>query len=278
MAYYNYKRSRHGGYSRSVGHERALQHIHEAEELSRELGGTDKDVKAYFFNLPKSKLKSILDIYENKYGFSKREYAEDTFNDWKYGRRKMSGLVAGRLFNLLPPRMPLKDKHSLVEKLWEKYCPKSNKALLVGPNAKEEEISNSIRSHLMEVVKEYQIPEPLERRFQWLSAGDVNVQQQLLNYFLQREKDLITQGMKDRVPVLLGHLREHGSNTQKLEQNITIGKHSLDIHFNSKNNGVRFVEPSSHKIHGSKSSTGKWIWKIVGWGIFAIIMLRACYG
>ena len=184
----------------------------------------------------------------------------------------------GRLFNLLPPHMPIRDKYSLVEKLWEKYCPKSNKVLLVGPNAKEDEITNGIRVHLMEVVKEYQIPEPLERRFQWLSAGDVNVEQQLLNHFLQRERDLITQGMKDRVPVLLGHLKEHGSNTQKLEQNITIGKHSLLIRFESNNNGVRLVEPSSMKIHRSESSTSKWIWQIVGWGIFGIIILRACYG
>ena len=44
--------------SRSAGLERALQHIEEAKQLTRELGGTDKDVKEYFFSLPTNELKA----------------------------------------------------------------------------------------------------------------------------------------------------------------------------------------------------------------------------
>ena len=104
--------------SRSVGHERALQHIKEAEQLSQELGGTDKDVKAYFFSLPTHQLRTILDAYEAKYGRKPREYAEVTLPKWRSGRVKMSGMNASRLFNLLPPRMPLPEKYKLTENLW----------------------------------------------------------------------------------------------------------------------------------------------------------------
>ena len=56
---------RHKSYgNRSVGLERALKHIREAETLSSELGGTDKDVKEYFFSLPLQflSLKLLLNI------------------------------------------------------------------------------------------------------------------------------------------------------------------------------------------------------------------------
>ena len=42
---------RRRGRRRNYGQERALQHIQEAKDLSRELGGTDEDVKSYFFSL-----------------------------------------------------------------------------------------------------------------------------------------------------------------------------------------------------------------------------------
>jgi hypothetical protein len=65
---YNY-RGRH-----RRGRDRALQHIAEAREFSREVGGADEDVKKYFFSLPSNQLRSILDEYEKKYGRKAREY------------------------------------------------------------------------------------------------------------------------------------------------------------------------------------------------------------
>ena len=49
---------------KNIGLERALKHIEEANILSEELGGTDKDVKEYFFSLPENKLKNYLEIME----------------------------------------------------------------------------------------------------------------------------------------------------------------------------------------------------------------------
>ncbi len=194
--------------------------------------------------------------------------------NWETSRVKMSGLVAGRLFNLLPPFMPLKDKYTLVEKLWREYCPKSHKIIVIGPKAQEKEITYTIRSYLLNVVEDYNIPEPLERRFNWLSQGDVNVKQQILNYFLQKEKDLIVRGMKERIPVLLKHIRQHGAITSKLNQQIIIGKHKLDLQFSPKSSGVQLKEPSSFRS-SSSSGSDYWgcLWIIIGIIVFLIIVL-----
>ena len=74
----SYSSGRYRSKRRSLGHERALEHIREAQALSQELGGTDVDVKKYFFSLSAIQLKGILDKYEMQYGNSAREYAEKT--------------------------------------------------------------------------------------------------------------------------------------------------------------------------------------------------------
>jgi len=272
---YGRPRRRYRRYSDSVGLERALEHIREAEELSRELGGTDKDVKKYFFSLQPDKLRKIFEEYGRKYGRIKQEYAEETFHSWKTGRVKMSGLVAGRLFNLLPPRMPLKDKYVLVEHLWKEYCPKSDKVLLVGADTNDEGIIDTIQSHLMNAVVNYEIPEPLQRRFNWLAAGDVDVKQQLLNYLLQKEKELILHAVKHRIPVLLNHLREHGSVTQKMHQQIEIGKHKLELQFSPKKSGIRLMNRSDLWL--SKASSSNFDWGCLIWIILGILFIYLVY-
>ena len=62
-----YARSR-GYRGRNQGMERALKHIEEGREFSREIGGTDEDVKAYFFQLNPSELSQILSEYGRLYG------------------------------------------------------------------------------------------------------------------------------------------------------------------------------------------------------------------
>lgn len=261
-----YSGSAYHGYQRSIGHERALEHIREAEELSKELGGTDRDVKAYFFSLPPAKLRNILDQYEREYGHSKREYAEIALPQWRSGRKKMSGLVAGRLYSMLPPRMPIDTKYSLVENLWEVYSPKSHKVLTVGPDAQTEDVVEAMQSHVMNTVKHYTIPEPLERRFNWLSMGDVQVKQKLLNYLLDLEKQRAVVGARQQVPVMLRHLREHGSITHRLAHTIEIGKHKFELQYVSAATGIRISDPRPYSSSMSRPSTERsyaWVWWLV---------------
>jgi hypothetical protein len=89
---YRYGPRRGYGYSRhSLGSEYARRHIEQARQLSEELGGSDEDVKKYFFRLPSQELRPILDAYEQRYGRVAREYAERTLPRWRSREVTMSG-------------------------------------------------------------------------------------------------------------------------------------------------------------------------------------------
>lgn len=274
--YYRTRSNKRYGYrQRSIGHERALQHIREAEELSEELGGIDEDVKKYFFSLSGKELKAVLYQYDNRYGRIPREYAEKTIPLWRSGRRKMSGLVADRLFKLLPPRMPLDTKYNLVKTLWEKYSPRSNKRLRIGPGTDANEIIEAVKSQLLEMVVNYKIPDQLEHRFRWLSSGDVNVYQKLLNHFQNIEKSLIIEGTQAKLPIILKHLREHEQITQKISHHIEIGKHKLEMRFDNKAAGITFEDPT---LSGLSMHSSLYIGcLIVAVIVIVIIILMAIY-
>ena len=125
-------RGRSKRYKISIGHQKALEHIHEARVLTQELGGTDTDVKEYFFNLSTDQLKVVFDRYESENGKRAREYSETTYKKWASGKVHMSGLVAERLFGILPTTMPLEAKYKLTKSLWYHVGPSSTKTFYVG--------------------------------------------------------------------------------------------------------------------------------------------------
>jgi hypothetical protein len=257
-----YRGNRNQSYNRrSIGHERALEHIREAEALSKELGGTDQDVKQYFFSLHAAHLRGILDKYESKYGKAAREYADKTLPSWKSGKVHMSGMVAERLFNLLPPAMPLDTKFRLTESLWKHVGPSSNKKFYVGLDANLEDITSRVKAHLEDVVIHYQIPSSMEARFNWLSQGDVTVKQQLLNHFRQQEKALLSEALRTQLPILMGHLNsEKGNLTTQTAQVLKVGKHEVQVIVSSGVNGVSETAP----IRTTDSSDYSWIWWMAG--------------
>ena len=257
---------------RITGYERALQHIREAEKLSKELGGTDEDVKQYFFSLPPNKLQAILKDYGIQYGKSKRDYAEETLPLWRTGKRKMSGLVASRLFNLLPPRMPLEVKYELTKRLWEQYSPISHRILRIGPNSSEQDIMNKVEEHLVHTIAHYSIPQPLEQRFKWLSMGDVQVQQQLLNHLLDVETLQAIELIQQQVPILLNHIQNQGKYTQRLSQSIEIGKHKFDIVFD-KNSSDTKIEAPQRFASTSHSRVNRWFWFWLVAGVFLLLWI-----
>lgn len=262
-----YPRS-YGKYSRTYeyyngGREAAMRHIEEAQRLSEELGGTDKDVKNYVFNLPPQQLRAVLDAYGSKFGADKRAYAEATMPAWRSGRRKMSGLVASRLYELLPPLMPMSAKYELVKTLWEQYSPRSHKVLRIGPDASEPAIIAAVRDHIVSTILNYKIPGPLGKRFKWLAMGDVTGQQQLLNHFLDMEKELAVKGAQVQLPVMLKHLRQSGSTIGRLNQSIEIGNHRFDLSFEAKASGVNLEDPRTHRP-SSKGGDWSWLWWVAG--------------
>ncbi len=256
------KRSRSHSYTRSsIGHEKAREHIQEAEALSRELGGTDQDVKRYFFSLSPHELTGILDKYEQQNGKKAREYAEETLPKWKNGQVHMSGMVAERLFKLLPPTMPLQAKFQLTESLWGHVGPASTKTYYIGLDADLENVCQRVKQHLEEVAIPYKISSSMEARFDWLSQGDVGVKQQLLNYFRRQEKLLLSEALRTQLPVLLNHLHsEKGNLTTHSTQVLKVGKHEVRMVVNERINGISETAPARLVEEGSYS----WIWWSIG--------------
>jgi hypothetical protein len=231
--------------SRDIGRERALQHIEDYRRLEAELGGSVEDVKQYFFSLHPHQLRGILDAYGRQYGAQARDYAERTIRRWQNGEVHMAGQTAERLFRLLPSRMPLAAKYQLVESLWNHVGPKSKRTLCVGLDASIEQVTEAVRKHMDDVVTHFRIPEQLERRFEWLAAGDSHVKQDLLNHLQQYEKQLVAEGARVQIPVMIEHLRnEGGQYIHRLAQVLRIGNHELELALDKTASGVAIAEPT----------------------------------
>jgi hypothetical protein len=265
MGRYRRYRSRY----RDIGIERAMQHIQEARELSRELGGTDEDVKEYFFSLRPSQLLRILDAYEGLYGKEARKYAEETIPAWRSGRRKMSGQNAARLFHLLPRFMPLERKYALVESLWTKFAPRSEYSVCFGRNADARAITELVRNHVNQTVNEHNIPDNLQRRFKWLADGDSQVMQQLLNHFLMRDRQQAIEVSSALVHLILPHI-QNGDELKGFRRELKIGGHKVHVFFDSRATEVkltagqpRYIAPASYSWIGGLilvAAIGALIW------------------
>lgn len=266
---YRRRSSSRRGFNNSRGDEFARRHIEEAEAFTREMGGVDQDVKKYFFELSSERLSSILSEYRVIYGQAAGQYAYDTLRLWKSGSRRMSGLVAKRLFELLPRRMPLPDKYKLVESLWRIKGPSSSKQLFVGTDATGEEVRQIVEQHFNEIVTPHQIPSHIALRFKWLSEGDVKIQQDLYNYYSSLDKSLVVKGLEQRIPMLMNEIGK--SLGTSISQTVRIGNHELTLSFHGGPGKITISAPAaaSSWIGGY----GCLIWIAIG--IFFIYMLMS---
>lgn len=250
--------------------------------LSAELGGTDHDVKNYFFGLSPAELRPILEEYGRNYGASAREYAELTLPKWRAGSVAMSGMVASRLFSLLPPRMPLESKYKLTEDLWSHVGPSSNKAIRVGRDATLDDVLQVVQDHMKHVVVNYVVPEGINRRFEWLAAGDVQLKQQLLNRLQDAERELVIQAVRQQFPVMRNHASgPDGEYTERLAQTVKVGKHELELAFDQSAEGVRLEEPSRRspvRLPAARAPDLTWLWWVAGIGVALLIVLSQRQG
>lgn len=254
---------------KSAGQMQAQAHVRAAKEFTRYVGGTDEDVKKYFFALQPNELNKILNEYEKKYSRKAREYAEQTLPNWKNGSTKMSGDVAKRLYNLLPPTMQLETKFKLVDSLWEHVGPSTSKEYTVNIDASVDAIVNFVRNHMERVVVEHEIPETLENRFNWLSQNDVAIKQQLLNHFRQQEKNLLSNGLRSQITILKNHLNSEKSKlTNYVTLELRVGKHAVCLNMKKKAD-----RPPESKSNVPAADNNNWIWWIIG--IIILLFLLA---
>jgi hypothetical protein len=154
------------------------------------------------------------------------------------------------------------------------------KMVRIGLDADIDALCDAVRRHIEDVVVNYKIPQNLERRFEWLSAGDVNVKQQLLNHFQQMEKSLVVEGARAQIPVMLEHLRSDASrHTHRLAQVLRIGKHELEILVDRDSSGVVLMEPSvleraSAAVAPAGASRFWWIWWLIAGAALLYLLSR----
>jgi len=259
--------------SKKTGLERAKKHIAEAKELSAELGGTDQDVKKWFFSLKESDMKKVWSLYGEAYGQTKLEYAQLTFPRWKSGKRVMSGLVASRLFKILPPMMPVSAKYDLVESLWNHVGPKKKRLIIAGSQSSSEEIVSIFREEVSNLTTKWEIPNGMSIRFNWLSENNSKVTQELLSHIRKQEKELGERVIEQHVPILKekfsGELKE---TTIRLSHIIEVGKQSVELRLQGEGSTIKVSDWYSASTGSSGSAGGTpWLW-IIGLIVAAIVI------
>ena len=260
-------------YRRSRSSSRARQHIREAEALTRLLGGTDVTVKEYLFNLPQVELNRILKIYGRLHSSKAEDYARETLPKWTSGRVTMSGMVAERLYKLLPPTMPLEKKFQIAEELWRHVGPSSHKVLRFGETASYPILVSTIEKYITEVVQNYRIPENLQTRFDWLAGDDVGVKQQLLNHLQGLDKTLVIEAASVQAKSMLQHLSaENSGYTQLYSHTVSVGKHQLQLVADHNVEGCKledYVPSTSYQTGGNSG----FVWKaVLVVGIIALVI------
>lgn len=186
-------RSRSKSYSsyKNYGSDQAQRHIEEARLLSKRLGGMDNEVKNFFFSMPPEKLSALLQEYGARYNDpnntpegkpNAQQYAHQTYHKWKSGKVRMSGLVAGRLFEFLPPHMPLDLKLRIVEGVHENSGPTRLDHVLVPIDLAPKEVTQFIEKSFFSELDVNIIDDELKERFSWLAGDDTRVAEQLLGH------------------------------------------------------------------------------------------------
>lgn len=248
------------------------RHINDVHDFSREVGGIDAEVKAYFFSLDREQLNQLLAEYGRKYSPQAESYARQTLPKWRAGSARMSGTVAKRLFDLLPPLMPLTQKFELAERVWFHFGPSSRHEYAIGPHADIGRLIDMVEAKLDEVVVSHEMAETVPHRFHWLSSGDVKVKEQLLNHSRQIDKALAAQKLRLEIPVLQRQVREHPDVTKLARMEILVHKHSIIVRV-EKTLGRKVTEVLAEAII-SQESQRRWLYALVGTVGLAFILSR----
>lgn len=261
------------------------RHVREAAAFTREVGGTDQDVKAWFFNLDESALRQVMDAYERSHGSLRRSYAEETLPAWRSGTRRMSGMVAKRLYALLPPLMNARDRLALVESLWNHVAPKRQAVCVCGPDAEPCQIHAAVLEKLTEMAAGHDIPENFARRFRWLAGQDVAAYQVLANRFLELDRLRAATAAAEVSRAVTPHLS--AGSVHRLHHTVCVDGVSMTIIFDPAASGVAVrdgVEAASRRREGpvarttdpsSDSQESGWAWFLGIAVVLAVVIALA---
>ncbi len=232
--------------NKEYGRERARRHIEEADAFSAEVGYADQTVKETFFTLSGKALGDLLEQYARLYGESAEQYARATIPRWRSGSVHMSGMVAERLFGLLPPFMQADQKNKIVEAIWKSYGPRSSKYIYVGPDSDPEAVATVIEGYFDNVNVLYPIPDRLKKRFDWLSGNDATAKEWLLNHFMDRQRSVAIAKARLCIPMLIEGMKgDEARRIGKLSHAVFVGNHQVEIRADPLRSGFIFSDSAS---------------------------------
>jgi hypothetical protein len=124
----------------------------------------------------------------------------------------------------------------------------------------------------------------MERRFDWISAGDVGIKQDLLNHLRLMERDIAVASARHHLPVLMQHLQSDiGARTSRAVHLLKVGRHELELILERGVEGVEETKPSQTlSLPGPAASLSESAavapWKLGRWPLalavlFAVILL-----
>ena len=172
-----------------------------------------------------------------------------------------------RLFNLLPPRMPIAQKLELAGNIWAHYGPRSSHYFVVGPLADVGAVTTTIQEKLETSITSYAIPVEVRNRFEWLSTGDIDAKEQLLNHFRELDRNLAIGSLQEQLPVLQQQMRDCTRQTIGVQTRITVQRHTIDIWIDERL-GDKFCEGTTSGT-SIDSSSSRWIW----WILFIVVVI-----
>ena len=121
----------------------------------------------------------------------------------------------------------------------------------MGPEVSEQELLERIKVHFDKEINGHKINETITNRFKWLSAKDVQLKENLLNYYESLEKKCLKEGIKQRIPSLLKALRQREGSVSAFNQKTSFGRHVVFVEISPQYEGI-----SESKPYVSSSESG----------------------
>lgn len=213
-----YRRSYYGSYV-----------ISQRQELTSTFGGIDRDVERLFLDLDRTDLKDLFEFYEDEFGKSAATYARATYPKWKRGSVRMSGQVAERLLNLVPPLLPQETRFELVKKLRKANFRKVNRYVHTAPEVWRDQLAPVIKE-VVEHGSTATISSAVKNRVAWLADGDVAAAERLLLAAEQDEAIMrlaYLQAEFQRMDAMIAQLGEYQTS---VSHTIDLPQGSIQVH------------------------------------------------
>lgn len=154
--------------------------------LTSTFGGIDRDVERLFLALDRDDIDDLLEEYEEEHGRPAAKYARDTIPKWRKGSVRMSGKVAERLLQLVPPRLPLATRFELVKKLRAANFSKTRRSVHTTPQNWQQDLEPAIVA-LVKYGQSAQLSDAIKERVAWLADGDTAAAERLLDQAMHEE-------------------------------------------------------------------------------------------